>query len=147
MRPPQSQDEEGQDVGDAEDGGIGGRDGDGEIDPDNPSDNPPPGPGDVPEDGPGEDRSSRKISSLSSRLLPINGVFDVVLRSPEEARGLLKLVEVGADGKELPLDFDTAKNEVGEEVEFCNGVSSQPFEFGLTPIRITLGMSSFLERQ
>ena len=62
---------------------------------------------------------------------------------PKRLEGSWKLVEVGADGKELPLDFDTAKNEVGEEVEFCNGVSSQPFEFELAPIRITLGMKFF----
>ena len=86
------------------------------------------------------------MSPLSSRLLPFERGYDVVLRFPEKTEGCLKLVEVGADGNELPLDFDSAQNEAGEKIKFSNGVSIETFKFGEIPIRINLGMSSFLRK-
>lgn len=127
----------------SEDDGIGGRDGDGTIDPTNPSPTPPPGPGPIPPVGPDDPGRSSRLKPLRSRLLSIGNEFRLVLRSSSAIEGRLKIVEVGANGIELPLNIESVKDKDGNILKLQNSVSVDEFPFGEDPLEIVLSFGVF----
>ena len=114
-----------------EDNLWGGRSGDKPVDSNEENPNPPPGPGNL-SAGEGEEQDGPKIYSVKPLeiRMTVNGEeTKIIVRDSAGSVGFLKLVEVGSDRKEQPMNFLSVVDEEGTQLRFINGVSEQGYEF------------------